>query len=127
MSIATAGVNPIETDSGYPTTPEINHGPENRKRRKCDSNVQNPDFLRFAHECHTIRTYIGWSQNDVAIRAGISRAAVAKVEAGARVGSADTLLRIARVLKLDPMYLCFEAGPVTCRADLITTTTEDEE
>ena len=68
---------------------------------KCYKTIQNPDYARFAQECIKRRTYLDWSQADVAGRANISRASVAHVENGTRMGSLDTAARIARVLGIE--------------------------
>ena len=92
---------------------------------KCYKTIQNPDFLRFAQECNRVRDYFGWSQEDVAGRAGVSRASVAHLESGKRTGTADTVLRVCKVLNINPMSVLWGAGPVTVsKAQLVV---EDEE
>lgn len=69
--------------------------------------IQDPDLERFAKECVIKRTYVGWSQDDVAKRAGLSRAAVANIESGNRTGSFSSAVRIARVLNIDVMSILY--------------------
>lgn len=47
---------------------------------------------------HTLRLARGWTQEELALKAGCSRSYVSQMEAGARVGSRATLRKLANAL-----------------------------
>ena len=58
-----------------------------------------PDRLRFA------RTMRGWTQSELATRAGLPPSSIAHFEAGSRKPSFDTLRRLATALEVTTDYL----------------------
>ena len=56
----------------------------------------------------------GWSQRQLADRAGVHKAVIADVEAGkTKIPAYDRLVRIARALGVDPETLCPVDVPTT--------------
>jgi transcriptional regulator with XRE-family HTH domain len=65
--------------------------------------VHNPELAGvIGRRIQALRTERGASQEDVAFRAGLNRTAVGQLERGERVPSADTLVRVAGSLEVDP-------------------------
>jgi|GEM_PF-4848864 len=58
--------------------------------------------MRLADLIHGERTKRGWSQAELARRAGVSASAVNRLEAGTRLGHADTVARVAGALGINP-------------------------
>jgi DNA-binding XRE family transcriptional regulator len=69
--------------------------------KQCFKSIPDPDLGAFARACNKRRSYFGWSQDDVAKRANVSRAAVALIETGKRTGNLETAARVARVLGIE--------------------------
>ena len=58
--------------------------------------------MRLADLIRDERNKRGWSQSELARRAGVSPSVVNRLESGKRVGHADTIARVAAALGLNP-------------------------
>lgn len=65
---------------------------------------QSPSEL-FKHRLRKAREMRGWSQGDLADRAGLPPSSIAHFEAGSRKPSFDTLYRLANALEMTTDYL----------------------
>lgn len=63
-----------------------------------------------ANNLAMLRGRHGWSQAQVAARAGISQRAVSDVERGVKAASVDTLDQLARAFGVPPWALCLDWG-----------------
>jgi putative transcriptional regulator len=62
-----------------------------------------------AEEVASARLALGWTQAELATRAGLSRQTVNEIEAGSTCSSVPTLRKLAKALKLDPYKIVTSA------------------
>jgi transcriptional regulator with XRE-family HTH domain len=68
--------------------------------------ARNPELARvIAKRMRALREARGESQEEVGFRSGLHRTAVGQIERGEQVPSADTLVRVAGALEVDPGVL----------------------
>lgn len=67
--------------------------------------MQNDPLFRFGHRLKALRTSKGWSQEDLALEAGLHRTYIGGIERGERNVSLRNIHRLAEALGVTPDQL----------------------
>jgi transcriptional regulator with XRE-family HTH domain len=67
----------------------------------------------FSHRLRNARVLQGWTQKDLAVASNLSQSAIGNYESGQRQQpSSDALIKLARALRVSPMWLSTGEGPM---------------
>ena len=69
-------------------------------------------MTHYGMHLQALRQNIGLSRDEVSMRSGISRSTIAKIEAGISIPSIETMIRLAKTLKLRLPTLLLKVGVI---------------